>query len=74
MSGKWFLGSRGTRPRLWDKWSWTELESYGTANCPSMDTLISLLKRAGQGQHVRLEYVPDGTYLPPADESPRTSD
>lgn len=72
MAGKWFLGSRGTNPRLWDKWSWTELESYGTGNTPSLGDLANLVKWAQQGQHVRLEFLPDGAYG--SLESPETSD
>lgn len=54
MLGKWWLGSRGTNPRPWDPWLWNELDP-----CANLLDLANMIKWAAQGQHVRLEFVPD---------------
>lgn len=54
MLGKWWLGTRGTNPRPWDEWSWTELQ--GDVELLTLQRLSAL---AAMGQHVRLEFVPD---------------
>jgi hypothetical protein len=64
MAGEWWLGTRGGRPRLWDKWTWIQLETYGPDSVPGIGDLVKMLRWAEQGQHVKLEFVPDGTYRP----------
>lgn len=64
MSGKWWMGTRGSNPKPWDEWRWTELEAYGSASTPSLGDLANLIKWGQMGQHVRLEYVPDGVIDP----------
>lgn len=55
--GKWWIGSRGTDPKPWTQWS------YGHEPEPSFEiALKSFLTWQAQGQHVKLEWVPDGTY------------
>lgn len=62
MNGKWYVGSRGTNAKPWAPWSWTAL-----VGSPSLGTLGRVAAWAAQGQHVRLEFVPDGVFSPDLD-------
>lgn len=56
------LLSRGTKPRAYDPW-----QEHEQAEGDTFETLLSnFLVWKKQGQHVRLEWVPDGAYEPRA--------
>jgi hypothetical protein len=59
MSGKWYLGTRGSDPKPWDPWQWRELGPEGT-----LAALIDMGQWAKMGQHVRLEFLPDSVVDP----------
>lgn len=55
--GTWGLWSKGTNPKRYDQWSEEDTSSMEFA-----EILSSFLKWKDEGQHVRLEWIPDGTY------------
>lgn len=60
MSGKWWMGTRGSNPKPWDEWHWTELD----LPVPTLVDMANMIKWARMGQHVRLEFVPDSVIDP----------
>jgi hypothetical protein len=56
-SGRWWLASRGSSPKSWDQFKWEDAPE------PDFETAMTkLVQWREQGQHVRLEWIPDGVY------------
>lgn len=61
MNGRWVISGRGTHPKPWTTWT-REPESE------QFDQMLkNFLTWASQGQHVRLEFIPDGVFDADAD-------
>lgn len=61
--GKWAIWSRGTNPDPWTRW----VEVTGDVGNTSFDAVLAMfLLWRSQGQHVRLEWMPEGSYGPQA--------
>lgn len=62
MEGTWYTAVRGTNSKPWDRWQWRDLEDGVT-----LEVLHDLKRWADMGQHVRLEFIPDGVGSPDCD-------